>query len=249
MAVGSSPLELLTALQKAGAPINGTSYDMSAAIPGLKQNVQDTVYGQDTVVPDLRNKYKGQLDALAAMDQKLAGVYGDPSSPLYIERASSRQSAISGARNTGQKEVGRIQTQAKTRKSELDTQVNDAVSLFRQLEAVQKQEENLAAKAAKSSNKKTASQKAADASTRAQAIKQKQWDLAGLSDSDAIATFERAPKDFQDQWVREYQSALQSGDAGTPDQQQYTANDIKGAWTAWDEKTKKPKATTKKSLF
>lgn len=45
-----------------------------------------------------RQDYMAKIAKIAEMDQKLAGVYGDPNSKLFIEHAGQRENAVYGAR-------------------------------------------------------------------------------------------------------------------------------------------------------
>jgi len=242
MAIKVGAQDLMASLQKAGVPF-GNAQAMQQATPGLASNIQTDLYANDPALQAMRNTFQSQLAQVAEMDKKLSSVYSDPNSPLFTNNIYAREKIVSGAHGTNSNAVRSISSMGRSRKSELDQQANEAVTLYRQLTAMQNKEEAIASKAVKSSGKKGTSQKVANSVGRTQQLKQQKWELAGLSDPDAIAVFERAPVDFQNQWVREYQKALASGDAGTADQQFYTADDVKGAWSTWDQKTAKPKAS------
>jgi hypothetical protein len=247
--MGVSIHDLLDTLNKAGANTQGSAFDMSQAIPGLKQNLGNVVQQQDTVIPSLRDNYHSQLSQLAAMDQKLAGVYGDPKSNLFIEHAGARQNAISGAANTGYKAASGIASAAKSRQSELDSQVSDALQLFQQLTSVQTKEEALAKKAAAAAkkaggkSKKSLADKVAESRARSQEVEQQRLQLAGISPDNKQAAdvfLNQFPVKAQEQWIREGQSDEQ-GRLSDP-----KSEDLKGYLEYWN-KTFKPKKPSAKS--
>lgn len=101
MATGITLEDLQSTLQKAGIPLNTMSAEptykkhsqlMTASrgqIPGAFAMPNADKYRQD---------YMAKIAKIAEMDQKLAGVYGDPNSNLFIEHAGQREGAIYGAR-------------------------------------------------------------------------------------------------------------------------------------------------------
>lgn len=233
MAVKVGIDELMKSLQKAGVPF-GNSAAMQGAQPGLGQAIQGQVYGQDTQLPELRSNYMSQLDQIHQMDKKLAGVYGDPSSQLYIENPMNRERVISGASNTGYKAVSGVNSRIKQRKSELDQTVTQALSYYKELTTLQAREEARAEKLAKEAerissgkakyvtdskgnkvavpvakgkaSKKTLEDKVKDSLDRAEEVKKQKLELAGIYDKKAGDEFLNAPKAFQDQFIRDYQS-------------------------------------------
>ena len=133
-------------LKKIQAP-GGDANMMRDFLPNVEQSARSEIVGGDQVVPQMKEKYMAQLAQIAAMDQKLAGVYGDPNSPLYIERASTRQNLKSKASDTGYKETGRIAKGIQTQRSNLEKDVNEVVSSYKQLIAVEAREEAIAKRA------------------------------------------------------------------------------------------------------
>lgn len=241
----SSIQELLGVLQKSGLPFDNSTNMETAGITA-RDAIAGAMPADYSPVEPLRQNYRSQLDQVAAMDQKLAGIYGDPSSNLFIENPLRRQSAISGASTTGYKAASGIASTGIKLRKEIESQnekdVSSALSLYKSLTNLQSKEEARIKKAEKAGKVRGTS-----VNTSLKQIKKGRYDLAGLSDPDAIAVFERAPANFQAQWVREYQAGLASGDV-SPDENFYTAEDLKGAWSVWDEKTKKPKTENKKKV-
>lgn len=69
--------------------------------PAMGAVDQQALYNErlaDPAIERKRQEYMAKIDQIASMDKKLAGVYGDPSSQLYIENPMARESAIQGAR-------------------------------------------------------------------------------------------------------------------------------------------------------
>lgn len=131
--------ELTSALEKAGLPMSGKK-DMQASLPYAKGAVQGAVYGQDTQLPQYNEEYKAKLAKLAEMDRKLAPMYSDPSSSMYIERASTRDSLLGGAENVGLQDLESTGQKMLGRQKELDQQTQDALTLFRDLIGMQESE-------------------------------------------------------------------------------------------------------------
>lgn len=132
--------ELLRVLEKSGVQ-SGSSYEMGQQAPFVGGQIRQTVQGEDTQMSGLRNNFMAQLAQIAAMDQKLGGVYGDPSSKLFIEHPLQREKARSGARETGYKAAGAIKTKQKQVESELEQKASQAESLFGKLTTAKGKEE------------------------------------------------------------------------------------------------------------
>lgn len=236
----SSVSELMAALQKSGLPFDNGANMGTASLTAGDAFRQSNPVDYSPVDP-YRENYRSQLDQIAQLDQKLASTYADPKSNLFIENPGKRENIYSKASGTGYKAASQIQSEGVATKNQItkdyEQKVSDAVSLYKTLTTLQDKEEKAAAKAAK-----TGTSKGTKTNQTLAQVKKGRYDLAGLVDPDAIAVYERAPADFQKQWVTEYQTALNSGDAGDATEQQYTANDIKGAYDAWNQKTALPKA-------
>lgn len=216
MASNISISELMGALEKSGLPLgDGTS--MQQAAPFGRDAVASQVYGADTQLPQLSQNYRSQLDAIAQMDQKLAGVYGDPSSKLFIEHAGKRENAIFSPRGVANKETNRISTSISNRKKELDSEVDDALSLYNKLVTVQLREEDRVVKEAKDAERVKAGKgkyinvngkkvvtpvykgKAGAGSVKLT----KEQKLAGFQDSDAANYWSKIKEtDFKREWAQ-----------------------------------------------
>ena len=237
---------LTEVLEKSGLPFD-SGVSMQNTAPLSRDVIASQVPLPDFGGDELRANFRAQLDKVAQMDKKLSSLYGDPSSPLFIENPLARERLKSTPETTGYKVSSNIAQTYKTREAAAEKEqeqiIDEAVSLYNKLATLQVREEARIAreqKAAARGSKKSVSQKVADSITRSEELRKQKLALTGITDPDAIAVYERAPTDFQQQWVREYQQALESGEV-SPEENFYTAEDIKGAWQAWDEKTKKPK--------
>lgn len=129
--------ELTSALEKAGLPLSGKK-DMQASLPYARGAIQGAVQSQDTQIPQYQGEYKAKLAKLAEMDQKLAPMYSDPSSSMYIERASTRDNILGGAENVGLQDLSSTGQKILTRQKELEQQQQDALTFFRDLIGLQK---------------------------------------------------------------------------------------------------------------
>jgi len=121
--------ELTKVLEKSGLP-SGNGASMTQALTGARDPIAKTVYGADSKLPAYQTNYKSQLSQIASMDQKLQGVYADPSSPLFIEHPLKREGFYAGAENRGYGAAGTFQNMAKSQQSELDNEINDALSVY-----------------------------------------------------------------------------------------------------------------------
>lgn len=193
MAVKVGIQDLMTALQRAGVPF-GNSQSMETASQGLGATVQNDLYSNDPALNALRSAYRSQLDQVAQADQALSKVYSDPNSPLFTNNVYAREKLISGAHNTTSNAVRTLGSAGKSRKSELDQEANQAESEYKFMTAVQKREEQRAAKLAKQGNKSTVAPGT-----------NKKLNQSGLQDPQSIDTFLNAPAKFQDQFIRDYQ--------------------------------------------
>lgn len=249
--------ELQDVIQKSGLPL-GSGADMSSIAPFARSNISDTVYGQDTQLAGIKSKHQSALSQIAAMDQKLGGLYGDPSSPLYIKNPLKRETLKTGAANTGYRAAAGIVTEAKSRTQELESQTDEALRLYKDLAQEQVKLEKEAAKQAKKSGKTTKSTKTVKgASTNGKTTTTgkikltKDQQLAGFSDADAANYWTKIKEtDFKRTWV---QNMLEGG--AVPDGG-FTIQDVKTNYKSWQKanppKTKKTttsKTTKREPLF
>lgn len=111
--------EITDVLAKSGAK-GGSAFDLGQNRPTVEQGVTNTLTaGAKPILDQNRANYMAQIDKIAQMDQKLAGVYGDPTSPLYIERASKRDTAANMGEATGYKAAGTIKDSYEAKKQQL----------------------------------------------------------------------------------------------------------------------------------
>lgn len=128
--------ELTSALEKAGLPLSGKK-QMQEALPYARGAIQTAVQSQDTQLPQYNAEYKAKLAKLAEMDQKLAPMYSDPSSSMYIERASTRDNILGGAENVGLQDLSSTGQKILNRQKEIEQQQQDALTFFRDLISAQ----------------------------------------------------------------------------------------------------------------
>lgn len=152
MASNVSLKELQAAVQRSGLPM-GNAGMMNQALPTARDPISSMVYGGDTQLPQYQDARMKQLSMIAEMDKKLAGVYSDPSSQLFIEHPLQREKLLSGAANTGYKAAGDLASGYKQRKAELDAQISETLSLYKQLVNEQERVEREAEKARKESER------------------------------------------------------------------------------------------------
>lgn len=103
MATGITLDDLLGTMQKAGIPMNTMSADPtyknhSDRMMASRGQIAGAVAGTPPSQDAARQQYMAQIQKIAEMDQKLAGLYGNQDSNLFIEHAGQRENAIYGAR-------------------------------------------------------------------------------------------------------------------------------------------------------
>lgn len=143
--------ELMDAIKRSGLPFGDALKMRNLPDAALQEGLGGAIRGSNPItsqVPQLRTQYHQQLSKISEMDQKLASVYGDPSSKLYIEHAGARQRAMNPASDLGYKAAGDIQQQAVKEQRNVNQQenqqeqdINDAVKNYKQLAAIQVREE------------------------------------------------------------------------------------------------------------
>lgn len=126
--------ELQSVLQKSGLP-GGSSFEMGQAKLGSRQAIASQIPNRSG---GTRKRIMDQLAQVAAMDQKLGGVYGDPTSPMFIENPVSRDRASHMAGDTGYKEASRLGDQADAEDAQREADISEAESTYSQLTSAQK---------------------------------------------------------------------------------------------------------------
>lgn len=240
MAVAIS--ELMKAIQKSGLPL-ADPIKMRQALPGAEQAIGGQMQSNPQL-DQLKANFRAQLDRVAQMDQRLAGVYGDPSSKLYIENPMKRQALQSGAASTGFQAVNMAKSQAKGQEKEIESNIKDAVSLYKDLIA----EEKAQAKGKKTAGNKTKGGKAKINDLKDE-IRNGVGDSIYIYDADAMDFFSGTSAKFQNDWIKKAQEGrlrTPGGKRKLPGQG-YTKEDIKKLYDKYRESFKapsKPKTNT-----
>lgn len=237
--------ELVDVLGKSGLPLND-AMGMQNAAPFAQDPVRQQVYGQDTQLPGLQNKYRGQLDKIAQLDQQLASTYGDPTSKLYIENPMNRERLKQGASRVSFQGLEDTKQQVKQRTSDLDKDVNDAVSLYGKLVAMQKRIEKQTKGKGKAKKKTSIDMNKQPLDWNDKEVEQYKKDTgrnitdkANIYDTKARDLFLSKPSAFQKLWIRHQ---LESGEAPKGG---FKPKDIEANFKEW-EKTYKPKTEKQK---
>lgn len=152
--IGLSDIE--SALKKSGLPLGGPADAMRTASP-LAPYALDATTPQ-APAPDFG--YKQKLDQIASMDKKLAGLYGDPNSGMYIENPMQRQNALSGASNQEYRQAGDIAQREQKTQEQQDKQreqlMKESEQYYNALIQIQTREEKALKKAgSKGGSRKT----------------------------------------------------------------------------------------------
>lgn len=257
--------EITDVLNKSGAQ-GGSAFDMGQNQMGVEQGVRSQVYGQgQPVLDNAKKNYLAQLGKIAEMDGKLAGVYGDPTSPLYIERASRRDSAVHMAEAPNYSAAETHANIYESKKKELEESIKSTMQVYDEMTRLTKAQEA-----------ETAKQEREQAKTirEGQRIKQgtgkyvtgpdgkkvfvsqtkpadknikltKDQVLAGFKDVTVANFWSKTEKGFRDQWSKK----VLSGKA-TPPKNGYSMEDTRKRYDAWlKANPPKKKKGEKTSLF
>jgi len=227
--------ELLSTLQKSNLPMD-SGLNMQNALPGAEQAIGGTIRGSDTIRKDMLGKHMAQLEQVAQMDAKLAGVYGDPSSNLYIENPLAREKVKMGASTTGYNAATAIKSRIKQHDTEIESEISDALQLYKQLTTVQLREE----KSDDAEGKKNAKEIEKERKKLGITIGEQAGIVVnGEYDPDALELYLTSPVDFQNYLIRDLESMPEEQ---RPDKG-FTYNEIKVWLKGWQDKFK-PKAKT-----
>lgn len=211
--------ELLGVLQKSGLPF-GSGEEMKKASPFAKYPVQEQVFSQDHQIEGIKKGYMDKLAKVAQMDQKLAGVYSNPNSNMFIENPIAREKLRIGAENVGYKEAGDIIQRVPERTKELNDQADQALDVYKELVKEQVATE----KELKKKGKKGKSSGGIKLT--------KEQKLAGFQDAAAANYWSKIKEtDFKREWIQNILSEA----ADVPDEG-YSIKDIKDRYEPWRKK-------------
>lgn len=111
--------------------------------PVMGAQTQQALYNErlaDPAIEKKRQEYMARIDQIAQMDKKLAGVYSDPSSQLYLENPMARENIIQGARPVTQ---GYAQQGLQEVKQEQQAGIEDVQNTLQLLQQGQAEKERL----------------------------------------------------------------------------------------------------------
>jgi len=127
--MNSTLTELRQALERSGLPLNNVSA-MQDVMPSVKNRLFQSSRQNDPYIQKKRDEYMNKISQIAEMDKRLAGVYSNPSSDLYIENPMSRESILSGAENYGYRSAQPLLSEISQRESEIENEASMASSLY-----------------------------------------------------------------------------------------------------------------------
>jgi hypothetical protein len=229
--------EIMDTLQGTG----GSAYDMGQNRMGVEQGVTSALTQQASpAMAQNKANYMAQLAKIAEMDTKLAGVYGDPTSPLYIERASKRDAAVNMGDATGYKAAGTQADLYEAKKTELQDNIKATLAVYDELTKLTKSQE-VETKRVETAAKKGTSKSTGGTGTGTGIKLTKEQVLAGFKDPNAANYWSKIKEaDFRRQWSQK----VISGKA-TPPKDGYSIKDIDVRYQAWKKanptKVSKPK--------
>jgi hypothetical protein len=126
--------ELQGVLEKTGLPM-GNSFQMGQSKIGARGAIAQQFPQRSGGV---RNKIMAQLDSIAKMDQKLSGVYGDPTSSLYIENPMARDSASNIHRGAMFDDVSRLSDTADELDKQRENDIDEVERTYNELTTAEK---------------------------------------------------------------------------------------------------------------
>ncbi len=251
--------EITDVLEKSGASF-GDSSTMAANSMGVGEGVRNTVYGQgQPILDNAKKNYLAQLGKIAEMDTKLAGVYGDPTSPLYIERATQRDSATHMADAPNYNAAATHADVYKTKKQELEGSIKETMQVYDELTRLQKSQETEAARNTKDEARVAAGKGRYQTTATGQQVVVPQYKgkggtggtikltkgekLSGFKDASAANYFTKIKEaDFKREWEQKILS-----NKAKPPEEGYSISDVKKRYEAWTKahppKTKKATKT------
>jgi len=255
--------EIMDTLQKSGAT-GGSAYDMGQNRMGVEQGVTNNLTaGANPAMAQTKANYLAQLGKIAEMDGKLAGVYGDPTSPMYIERASQRDSATHMADSPNYKAAGTQADLYEQKKTELQDSIKSTLAVYDELTKLTKANETQAATTARNDARVSAGkgQYITDSTGNKVVVPVYKGSGSGGTSGTGTATDIKITKEqqlagFQDPNAANYWSKIKevefrrwwsqnviSGKA-TPPKGGYTIKDIDSRYEAWkkDNPTKVTKS-------
>lgn len=202
--------EIMGVLDKSGAG-GGSSFDMGQNQLPAQEAIKSSIYGQNQgIVDQQKQNYLAQLQKIAQADQKLAGVYGDPTSPMYIEHAGRRAGAIQNITNNEVQAADFQSDQLANTEKSLEQQVTETIKAYDEIRSTKKSAEvedkrieTEAKRAAKEAEKvkKEQEKKVKGSATTAQQVK---YDEAKLdaNNPQIRAIWNNSPAGFQ-KWFTE----------------------------------------------
>lgn len=243
---GVSISELTDVLKKSGLPF-GDSEMMGQIAPFAKESIQQEVGSRETIIPERKKAYLDKIAKIAEMDKRLAGVYGDPSSKLFIENPMDRENALTGAEDVGFKELVGIERKIEERKQTVDDIVDEALGLYKSLTTLQKQGEKVV-KGKKSTATKATTKEQKEIEKRRKELGLDVTDAARISDDEARDYFLTLPAKFQKEWIRKIQEGrLDIGGKIMLPKKGYSLENIKSEYDKYKKSTSTKSSTTSSS--
>lgn len=139
--IGVTVEELKGVLDRAGIPI--PSFDpKDIATANTEQAITGTLRGEaqarsNPLIENMKKQYMSQINKIAEMDMKLSGVYGDPSSKLFLEHPLQRESLRVGAENVGYNAakgiMSNIESTQEAFERETEDKIKDTISLYNRI--------------------------------------------------------------------------------------------------------------------
>ena len=122
--------ELKGVLQRAGIPIPTFDPEKLSSIERENAITGQIQREQSPIVEKAKKDYMRQIDQIAQMDQRLAGVYNNPASQLYIEHPLQVENIRSGAANIGYGAANALGQRIGRAQESIDQNAQDIVSFY-----------------------------------------------------------------------------------------------------------------------
>lgn len=254
--------ELTDVLKKSGLPM-GDSGAMGLSMPGAPSAIAGAApqfQGQES---SGRAPYQAQLQKIAEMDQRLKQLYGDPTSPMFIENPLARTQVETGQVGSSYKNISGFKNdvlqEEETSKREAIAKTKDIISetlaLYKSLKTAVKQLEDEPKKQeAKIKSEETKAKTSETKKLAAEADRQgltttelKRLRDGQVKDPKAKEFFLGLPTAFQKEWARKVSEPLS---VFAHPKEGYSMDELDKEYQDWQAKQKAIKGkTTREPLF
>jgi len=164
-----------------------------AGLPQFETNLREQVYGADQAIPSLRGQISDKVSALYDADKRMADVYANPASQMYMRDPYQREKAISTQEQLEVGQIGDLQNLLASRQDVLGSAIEKGLKIYQAgIEAAKFEQESLFAEL-DAAMKVAAAKRTAASSGSGTASQYKYTDLVKMLQSSGQLTPENYP--------------------------------------------------------